>query len=163
MTAFTTSDAKAEQAKKMGAHHVMNTHAKDELRKASNTFDFILSTVAARVDVQTYLSTLKPRGRFHVVGMTPNITVGASPLINKQRSIAGSPSGSPATVATMLDFCARHHIEAITEEYPMSEVNEAFEHLRLGKARYRVVLKNDLHRDPTDEPSKEARKVNIWM
>jgi uncharacterized zinc-type alcohol dehydrogenase-like protein len=47
-------------------------------------------------------------------------------------------------VAEMLDFCARHTIAPITELYPMSKVNEALDHLRAGKARYRVVLKNDL-------------------
>jgi uncharacterized zinc-type alcohol dehydrogenase-like protein len=35
-------------------------------------------------------------------------------------------------------------VAPITEEFPMSEVNEAMEHLEAGKARYRIVLKNDL-------------------
>jgi uncharacterized zinc-type alcohol dehydrogenase-like protein len=47
-------------------------------------------------------------------------------------------------VATMLDFAARHGIAPVTEEFPMSKVNEAMEHLESGKARYRIVLKNDL-------------------
>ena len=58
--------------------------------------------------------------------------------------MGGSPSGAPGTVAKMLDFCARHGVEAVTEEFPMSRVNEAFAHLNAGKARYRVVLQNDL-------------------
>ena len=61
-----------------------------------------------------------------------------------QRSISGSPIGSPATVDTMLDFCARHSISPVTENFPLSRVNDALEHLRSGKARYRVVLQNDL-------------------
>jgi len=44
----------------------------------------------------------------------------------------------------MLDFCARHHIAPVTEEFPMSRANEALAHLEAGKARYRVVLRNDL-------------------
>ncbi|MDH3814904.1 MAG: alcohol dehydrogenase, partial [Acidobacteriota bacterium] len=59
-----------------------------------------------------------------------------------QKSVSGSPLGSPATVATMLEFCARHGIEAVTEHFPMSEVNEAMDHLRSGNARYRLVLDN---------------------
>jgi uncharacterized zinc-type alcohol dehydrogenase-like protein len=47
-------------------------------------------------------------------------------------------------VASMLNFAARHGIAAITEEFPMSKANEAMEHLESGKARYRIVLKNDL-------------------
>jgi uncharacterized zinc-type alcohol dehydrogenase-like protein len=44
----------------------------------------------------------------------------------------------------MLDFSARHNIEAITEHFPMSQANEAIARLEAGKARYRIVLKNDL-------------------
>jgi uncharacterized zinc-type alcohol dehydrogenase-like protein len=44
----------------------------------------------------------------------------------------------------MLDFCARHRIEPVVETFPMSRVNEALAHLEAGKARYRIVLENDL-------------------
>ena len=60
-----------------------------------------------------------------------------------QKSLSGSPLGSPATIGTMLDFCARHGVEPTTEMFPMSKVNDANEHLHSGKARYRVVLEND--------------------
>ena len=43
----------------------------------------------------------------------------------------------------MLAFAARHGIEPQTEHYPMSRINEALDHLRAGKARYRVVLDAD--------------------
>ena len=43
----------------------------------------------------------------------------------------------------MIDFCARHSIAPVTETFPMSKVNDAFQHLRDGKARYRIVLKAD--------------------
>lgn len=60
-----------------------------------------------------------------------------------QKSVSGSPLGSPATTALMLDFCARHNIVPVTEQYKMSAVNSALEHLEAGKARYRLVLEND--------------------
>ncbi|HEX3879835.1 MAG TPA: hypothetical protein VHW24_22790 [Bryobacteraceae bacterium] len=44
----------------------------------------------------------------------------------------------------MLDFAARHGIAPVVEEFPMSQANQAFDHLAAGKARYRIVLKNDL-------------------
>ena len=78
------------------------------------------------------------------MGVIPNITTGAYPLIAGQKEISGSPSGAPITVMKMLDFCARHGIAPITEEFPMSQANETIEHLEAGKARYRIVLKNDL-------------------
>jgi len=72
------------------------------------------------------------------------LPIPAFPLIAGERSVGGSPSGAPATVAAMLDFCARHQIAPVTEEFPMSRANEALAHLEAGKARYRVVLRNDL-------------------
>ncbi len=145
VTAFTTSASKADEAKKMGAHAVLNTHSKDELTRAAGSFNFILSTAAAsEIELEPYLSALAPKGRLHLVGVIPQITVAMFPLLIGQRSVSGSPSGAPATVITMLDFCARHNITAITEEFPMSRANEAFDHLEAGKARYRIVLKNDL-------------------
>jgi uncharacterized zinc-type alcohol dehydrogenase-like protein len=44
----------------------------------------------------------------------------------------------------MLDFAARHGIAPVVEEFPMSRANEAMAHLEAGKARYRIVLKNDM-------------------
>jgi len=60
-----------------------------------------------------------------------------------QRAISGSPLGSPATTRDMIEFCARHEIAPVTELYPMSQVNDALQHLRDGKARYRIVLQAD--------------------
>jgi uncharacterized zinc-type alcohol dehydrogenase-like protein len=81
----------------------------------------------------------------HFVGaVLEPVPVSAFSLIMTQKSISGSPLGSPATVVKMLDFCARHRIAPVTEFFPMSRVNDALEHLRAGKARYRIVLNNDL-------------------
>jgi uncharacterized zinc-type alcohol dehydrogenase-like protein len=146
VTAFTSSDAKGEEAKKLGAHHVIDTHSAKALKDASGSFDFVLATVTSALDWGAYLNTLAPKGRLHLVGVPPEpMSIGAFPLIAGQRSVGGSPSGAPGTVATMLDFCARHDTAAVTEEFPMSRANEAIAHLEAGKARYRVVLKNDLN------------------
>jgi len=64
-------------------------------------------------------------------------------LLAGQRSVSASPLGSPATTAKMLDFCTRHDIEPQIEMFQMSKVNEAIDHLKKGKARYRIVLEND--------------------
>jgi alcohol/geraniol dehydrogenase (NADP+) len=145
VTAFTSSASKADEAKRMGAHDVIDTHSAEALKAAANRFDFILSTVTASLDWAAYLSMLGPKGRLHVVGAVPEpIPVPAFSLIPEQRSVSGSPSGPPSEVISMLDFCARHGIAPITEEFPMSRANEALEHLKAGKARYRIVLKNDL-------------------
>jgi uncharacterized zinc-type alcohol dehydrogenase-like protein len=62
------------------------------------------------------------------------------PLLVGQRSVSASPVGSPATIARMLAFAARHDIRPVVEPYPFDQVNAALDRLRSGKARYRVVL-----------------------
>jgi uncharacterized zinc-type alcohol dehydrogenase-like protein len=145
VTAFTSSASKADEAKAMGAHRIVETHSKEGLKAVAGSFDFILSTVNANLDWPAYLSALAPKGHLHIVGVTPDpVAAPAFPLIGAQRSIGGSPSGSPRNVTRMLEFCARHGIKPVTEEFPMTQANEALAHLAAGKARYRIVLKNDL-------------------
>ena len=144
VTAFTSTAAKADEAQKMGAHHVIDTHSAEQLKKADR-FDFILSTVNANLDWSSYLAALAPKGRLHIVGVVPDpMPIPAFPLIAAQRTVSGTPSGAPATVSMMLDFSVRHGIEPVVEEFPMSRANEALAHLEAGKARYRIVLRNDL-------------------
>ncbi len=63
-------------------------------------------------------------------------------MIAGQKTISASPLGSPATVAQMLEFAARHNIETITETFFFDQVNEAMDKLRNGQPRYRLVLKH---------------------
>jgi len=141
VTAFTSTDAKADEAREMGAHHVVNSRDAAQLEAVAGSFDFILSTVNVDLEWNSFLVALGPRGRLHSVGAVPSpIPVPAFSVIPGQKSVSGSPLGSPATTAMMLEFCARHGIEAVTEHFPMSEVNEALDHLRAGQARYRIVL-----------------------
>jgi len=142
--AFTTSDSKEAEAKKLGAHHVHNTKRPGALKKLAGSLDLIVSTINAPLDIPGVLGALAPNGRLHVVGaILEPMPIPAFGLISGQKSVSGSPTGSPAAISTMLDFCARHAIAPITEMFPMSQVNEALEHLRSGKARYRIVLVND--------------------
>jgi uncharacterized zinc-type alcohol dehydrogenase-like protein len=144
-TAFSSTASKADEAIRMGAHRVIDTHSPEQLKRAAGSFDLILSTVTADLDWNGYLAALAPKGRLHVVGVALKpLEVPAFALIVGQRSVSGSPSGAPATVATMLDFAARHGIAPVVEESPMSHASEAMAHLEAGKARYRIVLKNDL-------------------
>jgi uncharacterized zinc-type alcohol dehydrogenase-like protein len=139
--AFTTSDSKEEEAHKLGAHYVHNTRQDGALKKIAGSLDLIISTVNARLDVSGFLDTLAPKGRLHNVGaVLEPLPVPAFSLILGQKSVSGSPSGSPTAVDDMLEFSARHSVAPIIEKFPMSKVNEALERLRSGKARYRIVL-----------------------
>lgn len=142
--AFTTSDNKEAEAKKLGAHYVHNTKRDGALAKLAGSLDLIISTINAPLDIPGVLGALAPNGRLHVVGaILEPMPIPAFGLISGQKSVSGSPTGSPSAISTMLEFSARHSVAPITETFPMSKVNEALEHLRSGKARYRIVLIND--------------------
>jgi alcohol/geraniol dehydrogenase (NADP+) len=143
VTAFTSSESKSEEVKKLGAHHVINSTKTSELEKLAGSFDFILNTANVPLDWDAFINALGPDGRLHFVGaVLEPVPVQVFSLIMGRKSISGSPLASPSTVATMLDFCARHKIAPVTETFAMADVNDALEHLRAGKARHRVVLKN---------------------
>ncbi len=143
VTAFTSSESKADEARKLGAHHVVATRDRAALAKIAGSLDFILVTANVALDWDLFIGALAPDGRLHFVGaVLEPVPVAAFSLIGQRKSISGSPLGSPATVAKMLDFCARHHIAPVTETFAMKDVNAALDHLRAGKARHRVVLKN---------------------
>jgi uncharacterized zinc-type alcohol dehydrogenase-like protein len=144
VTAFSSSASKADEAKKMGADFVVDSRSDVELAKLAGKFNLIMTTVNVPLNWEAYLNSLAPKGKFHVVGAVPDpIPVTSFSLIMGQKSVSGTATGSPQVVTKMLDFCARHNIEAVTEMFPMSKINDAFEHLEKGKARYRIILEND--------------------
>jgi uncharacterized zinc-type alcohol dehydrogenase-like protein len=144
VTAFTSSESKHAEARELGAHHVVATRDAAALKRIARSLDFILVTVNVSLDWPALIAALAPKGRLHLVGAVLDpIPVNAFALIGGQKDLSGSPTGSPAMMARMLDFAARHGIAPQVEQFPMRRVNEAMAHLREGKARYRVVLKSD--------------------
>jgi len=142
VTAFSSSPSKADEARALGAHHVVGTRDQAALKKLAGSLDFILVTANVALDWDLFIQALAPDGRLHFVGaVLEPVPVQAFSLIGGRKSISGSPLGSPTTVVKMLDFCARHNIAPVTETFPMTEVNAALEHLRAGKARHRIILK----------------------
>lgn len=141
VTAFTSSEAKKTEALELGAHQTINSRDLDEIKAAAGQFDLVLSTVNVKLDWNAYVETLKPRGRLHVVGATLEpLDLSVFPLLMGQRSVSSSPVGSPANIARMLEFAARHDIKPVIENFPMDQVNDAMARLRSGHARYRIVL-----------------------
>ncbi len=144
VTAFTSTGAKADEARRLGAHRIVDSRSETALEAEAGRFDFILSTVAADLNWSLYLNALGPRGRLHTVGVPPKpISAHAFQLLGAQRSVSGSPLGSPATIRDMLDFCARHDISPQVERMPMSQIGAAMAKLKSGAPRYRIVLDND--------------------
>lgn len=141
VTAFTSTDAKRTQALDLGAHQTINSRDPEAIQAAAARFDLVISTVNVTLDWNSYLQTLKPRGRLHFVGVTLDpLDLQVFPLLAAQRSISGSPVGSPATIATMLEFAVRHDIKPVVEKFRFEQVNEALDRLHQGKIHYRAVL-----------------------
>ena len=141
VTAFTSSDSKSEEARALGAHRVVSSRDSTAIQALAGTLDLIIDTVNVPLDWDALLTSLAPRGRMHVVGaVLEPIPISAIALIFGQKSVSGSPTGSRGSIDAMLDFAARHRITPQTEHFPMARVNDALDHLRAGKARYRIVL-----------------------
>jgi uncharacterized zinc-type alcohol dehydrogenase-like protein len=141
VTAFTSTPAKAEEARGFGAHRVVSSRDADALKAIAGSLDLLIVTVNVTMDWNALLGTLAKKGRMHVVGVvTEPIPVPAFTLISGQRDVSGSPTGSPVDIARMLEFAARHDIRPQVEHFPMSRVNDALAHLEAGNARYRIVL-----------------------
>ncbi len=141
VTAFSSNPAKSEEARRLGAHHIVNSRDPEAIGAVAGSLDFILVTANVSLDWGAYIAALKPNGRLHFVGAVPEpVSASVFQLLPGQKQISASPLGSPATTARMLDFCARHDIAPVTESFGLSDVNDALEHLHAGNARYRIVL-----------------------
>jgi uncharacterized zinc-type alcohol dehydrogenase-like protein len=141
--AFTSSAGKKQEALELGAHRTVDSRSTEEIEAQAGQLDLLISTVNVSLDWKAYIATLKPKGRLHFVGATLEpVSIGVFSLIMAQRSVSGSPVGSPATIARMLDFAVRHNIKPVVETFRFDQINAAFEHLKSGKPRYRIVLTN---------------------
>ncbi len=143
VTAFSTSAAKEEEARALGAHNFVNTRESKAMKDVAGTMDFILNTANADQDWGVYVAALRPTGTLCFVGVPPSpVSVHAFPLINGQRSVSGSPTGSPYRLKEMLDVAARHGVKATVESFPMAQANAAIDKVKKSKVRYRAVLAN---------------------
>ena len=130
------------EAEEFGAHEVVIGSDTEAIEARAGTLDLLITTMDASIDWDAYIEMVAPHGRIHVVGaVLEPIPVGAFSLIMAERSISGSPVANPADTRSMLDFAGRHGIVPKTEHFPIASIiNEAFDHLLAGNARYRLVL-----------------------
>jgi uncharacterized zinc-type alcohol dehydrogenase-like protein len=143
VTAFSTSKDKESEARKLGAHHFVNTRDIGELKKVAGSFDLLLSTVSADQDWQAYVTALRPKGTLCVVAASPSpLQVQGFSLIGGQKAVSGSNTGSPRDLSEMLDVAARHGVEAVTEKFAMAKANDAVARVKKSQVRYRAVLTN---------------------
>jgi uncharacterized zinc-type alcohol dehydrogenase-like protein len=137
---FTTSLAKADDAKRLGADEVVLSKDEQQMKQTSK-LDIILDTVSANHDVNVYLKLLKVDGTLILVGLpAEQIEVGAFNLAKGRKSFSGSNIGGIAETQEMIDFCTAHHITADIELIHVDHINEAFDRLEKGDVHYRFVV-----------------------
>lgn len=142
VVAFTTSEAKREAARRLGADEVVVSRNAGEMAAHAKSFDFILDTVAAPHDLDAFLVLLKRDGAMTLVGApaTPHPSPNVFNLIMKRRTLAGSMIGGIPETQAMLDFCAEHGIVADIEQIRADQINEAYERMLKGDVQYRFVI-----------------------
>ncbi len=141
VTVLSHSEKKREDAKRLGAHHYYNTSDATVFEKLAGTFDLIVNTVSAQLDIGAYLGLLSVDSTMVQVGAPdkPN-TVDAFPLIFGRKSYAGSLIGGIKETQEMLDFCGKHNISCDIEKIAINQVNTAYERVLKSDVRYRFVI-----------------------
>ncbi|MGV8918798.1 MAG: NAD(P)-dependent alcohol dehydrogenase [Pseudomonas sp.] len=142
VTLFTRSEAKAEEARRQGADHVIVSTDSKQMKAAAGRFNFLLDTIPVQHDLNPYLQTLNFDGVHILVGLIQPIDppVHAFNLVAKRRVIAGSMIGGMAETQEVLDFCAEHNITCDIEMLDIRNINEAFERVIKGDVKYRFVI-----------------------
>jgi alcohol dehydrogenase (NADP+) len=138
---FTTSPNKQEDALRLGANEVVVSRNADEMKKHAGSFDFIIDTVSANHDINSYINLLAVDGNLTLVGAPAEpLDVPAFSLIMGRRRLAGSAIGGIAETQEMLDFCGKHNITADVEVIPIQKVNEGYERLLKSDVKYRFSI-----------------------
>jgi uncharacterized zinc-type alcohol dehydrogenase-like protein len=111
------------------------------MKEVRNYFDFIINTVSAPLDLNTYLGLLRLDGTMVLLGVPPEApAVHAFNLIAKRRRLAGSLIGGIKETQEMLDYCAEHNIMSDVEVIPMADINTAYDRMVKGDVHYRFVI-----------------------
>jgi alcohol dehydrogenase (NADP+) len=138
---FTTSPKKKEDALRLGADEVVISRNADEMKKHTDSFDFILDAVSAEHDINAYIQLLRRDGNITIVGAPDKPhAIPASSLLFKRRSLSGSLIGGIDETQEMLDFCGKHNITADVEVIPVQKVNEAYDRLSRADVKYRFSI-----------------------
>ena len=141
VTVLSQSLGKKEDGLRLGADHYFATKDPETFKALAGTFDLIVNTVSAKIDLDAYLSLLALDGALVNVGAPSEpLSVNVFSLIMTRRSFAGSLIGGIRQTQEMLDFCAQHHLGADIEVIPASRINEAYERVLASEVRYRFVI-----------------------
>jgi propanol-preferring alcohol dehydrogenase len=133
----------AELAKKLGAHHYIDSVASDPAQalQALGGAKVILVTASGGKTTTATFKGLRPGGVSIVLGVGAEpIEVSDMDLTFGGRKLVGALTGDPATSDTTLRFSALSGVAAMIERVPLEEAAKAYKTMMSGKARFRIVL-----------------------
>ena len=141
VTVLSHSPHKKDDALAMGAHHFIATNDDSVFAAHAKTFDVILNTVSAELDINKYVSLLKLDGTLVVIGLPGKpYAVHVGSLLDGRRSIAGSMIGGIPQLQEMLNFCGEKSIVSDVEVIKADYINEAYERTVASDVKYRFVI-----------------------
>lgn len=132
---------KKEDGLKFGAKNYYATSDPETFEKLVGSFDLIINTVSAKIDISAYLSLLTLDGTLVNVGAPAEpLSLNVFSLIAHRRSFAGSMIGGIRETQEMLDFCAKHNIIPNIEVISADQIDEAYERVLASDVKYRFVI-----------------------
>jgi alcohol dehydrogenase (NADP+) len=141
VTVISRGVQKREDALRFGARQYRDSCDPETFEELSASMDLLMNTVPTGIDIDSFLGMLKHDGTMVLLGLPQSpSTYNAHTLIWPRRSLAGSLIGGIGQTQEMLDFCAGQGIHAEIEVIPAGQINEAFDRVVTGKARYRYVI-----------------------
>ena len=144
VTVLSQSLSKADDGRRMGADHYFATSDPATFQTLKNSFDLIINTVSAVIDLDAYLRLLALDGTMVNVGAPPEaLPLHVFTLFGNRRSFAGSGIGGIRETQEMLDFCAEHGIAPDVELIAADAINEAYARVLASDVRYRFVIDID--------------------
>jgi len=141
VTVFSHSESKKADALAMGADHFVVTKNPDVLTPLKSSFDLILNTVSAELDINLFLDLIKLDGTLVVIGLPGKpYAVEAGGLLAKRRSLAGSMIGGIPQLQEMLNFCGEKNIVSDVEVIKADYINQAYDRTVASDVKYRFVI-----------------------
>ncbi|MFP3919653.1 NAD(P)-dependent alcohol dehydrogenase [Lysinibacillus telephonicus] len=132
---------KKEDGLKLGADNYFATSDLETFEKLAGTFDLIINTVSAKINLDAYLGLLTLDGTLVNVGAPAEpLSLSVMNLIGHRRSFAGSMIGGIRETQEMLDFCAEHNIVPKIEVISADQIDEAYERVLASDVKYRFVI-----------------------
>ncbi|MBB6636616.1 NAD(P)-dependent alcohol dehydrogenase [Cohnella thailandensis] len=141
VTVLSQTLSKKEDGLRLGADRYYATNDAETFKKLAGSFDLIINTVSAKIDINAYLSLLRLEGTLVNVGAPSEpLDVNVFSLIGHRRSFAGSMIGGIRETQEMLDFCAENRIAPEIEVVSADQIDEAWERVLASDVRYRFVI-----------------------